>query len=526
MEVIKKHIKDYSKLESVVKNSVNFIKEEIDSFKSLDEFLKDNGNFLILRRNCVEFVKKEFKDLNKWEIREAVSQIFSKLDFKIDQQNLDKLVFLFFTDAVSERSPTPSPLIFEYEGNILVKRHSIAIDFDLMPFLMESIEKLNSVKKHQTVFKIYSQDVLVLKGISKHVSDINFLILNLLEKAIYEEVIPFDSVVLQKGKELKPNLDLLKLGIESVFSGIIENFLGEKEILKTGVLNKNHSKIFVKVKNYVIDQLKDQNELEYMLFTADADEESTEGRLLTVLDYSNQKNVFEESLKREDATTNDRIESIVWLIGLNNLNLTLLVRYFDTDDIVYYVLELLRQAQDEGFLTKRFKSSIKAFLKKLFQYPYISKGYMNQKTIDKAMKILFEDDISFMADYYYYTRRYDRFLETVEKIKDRDPVVQLKQLTARYLTNKLSKEDYKNWLILIPLKESHFLYNLFSGSLDSLPSDNEYRILVEVYNKGEFLERDKEPFEEQQIYEMVLRILGFYPEEKKLKNLLNLRFEA
>ncbi|ACO04142.1 hypothetical protein PERMA_0262 [Persephonella marina EX-H1] len=526
MEILDKHLEDTSKVDKVVERSVDFLKKEIQSFRDLESFLKDSGNFLVIRRSCVEFVRREFKDLNKWETRKAVSEIFKKLDFKIDQQNLDKLVFLFFTDAVCETSPTPSPLVFDYNGNIFVKRHSIAIDFDLVPFLMESIENLNSVKKHQAVFKIYPEDQLVTKGISKHVSDLNFLILDLLEKVLYEEVIPFDTVVIHKGKELKPDLDILKLGIESVFSGITEYFLGEKEILKTGILNKKQSSIFVKVKNYVIDQLKDKDELEYLLFTSDADEESTEGRIFTVLDYTNQKNVFEESLKREDATVNDRIESIFWLLGIDNINITLLVMYFDTDDIVYYILELLRQAQDEGFLTERFKRSVKSFLENLFQYPYISKGFMNQKTLDKAMRILFEDDKKLMADYSYYTKRYDQFLEITKDIQDKDPYTQLRQLTARYLKGDISKEDYKNWLILIPSGEAHFLYNLFSDSLDSLPYDNEYRILVDIYKKGEFVEEGKDPSEEEKIYTMILRVLGVYPEEERLKKLLNLRYEA
>ncbi|WP_457644193.1 hypothetical protein [Persephonella sp.] len=525
MEILDRHVKDSSKIEKSVEKSVDFIKKEIESFGDLESFLKDSGNFLAVRRSCVDFVSKEFKDLNIWESRKAVYDIFKKLDFKIDQQNVDKIVFLFFTDAVCERSPTPFPLIFDYEGNIFVKRHSITIDFDLMPFLTESIENLNSVKKHQAVFKIYPEDQLVTKGISKHVSNLNFLILNLLEKVLYEEVIPFDRVVVQKGQGLKPDLDILKLGIESVFSGITEYFLEEKEILKTGILNKNQSKMFVKIKNYVINQLKNKDELEYLLFAANADEESTEGRLFTILDYNNQKNVFEESLKREDSTAHDRIESILWLLGIDNVNISLLVRYFDTDDTVYYILELLRQAQDEGFLTDNFKNSVKNFFKKLFHYPYLSKGFMNQKTLDKAMRILFEEDVDLMADYSYYTRRYDQFLELAKDMEKDDPHTQLKQLTAKYLKGDISKEDYTNWLILIPLDEAHFLYNLFSNTLDSLPYDNEYRILVDLYKEGKFSEEDKRDLDEELVYTMILRILGIYPEEKVLIKLLNLRFE-
>ena len=151
---------------------------------------------------------------------------------------------------------------------------------------------------------------------------------------------------------------------------------------------------------------------------------------------------------------------------------------------------------------------------------------MNQKTLDKAMRILFEDDKKLMADYSYYTKRYDQFLEITKDIQDKDPYTQLRQLTARYLKGDISKEDYKNWLILIPSGEAHFLYNLFSDSLDSLPYDNEYRILVDIYKKGEFVEEGKDPSEEEKIYTMILRVLGVYPEEERLKKLLNLRYEA
>ncbi|WP_457641360.1 hypothetical protein [Persephonella sp.] len=525
MEVLDRRLKETEKVKRLTEKTVDFLKKGISEFKDIEDFLKDNRNFLKVRRSSIDFVKKNFKKSDKWEIRKVISQVFSALGLEIEKQNVDKIVFLLFTDVISELSPTPAPLVFEYKGYPLVKKHSIVIDFDLLPFLMETVEGLNSVKKHKTVFEIYGEDQLVTKGISKHISDLNFLILNLTDKVLYEEIIPFDQIVVQKEDRLQPDFNNIRFVIEAVFSGITEFFLGEKEILKTGLLNSDQSKKFVKIKNYVIRQLKNKDEFEYLLFAADADEESTEGRLYTVANYENQKNVFEESLNREDATNNDRIESIIWLIGIDNVNPVLLVRYFDSDDIVYYILDLLRQAQDENFLTDKFKHSVEIFLKKFFQYPYLSKGFINTKTLDKAMNILFGENLSLMADYYYYTRRYEDFLNIEKKIKEKTAQLQLKQLLAKHYTGEFSKEELINWLILIPLKEAHFLYNLFKNSLDTLPNDNEYRYVADLYTIKVSKQDIINIIGEEGIYTLILRVLGYYPYDKTLQNLAHVRFE-
>ncbi len=511
-------------IEKELDKTESFLKNIEKDFPDLKTFLEDNKNILQIRKQSLSFVEKNLSDLDKWEIRSLSAKLFEKININIEEDSSIKFIFLIFTDAICEIHPEVVPLVFFYQGYPLVKKHGIVLDFDVLPFMVQTVDELSPEKKHQLVLKLYSEEELVLKGISKHLSEINFLILNLLDKVLYKEIIPFDQIVVKKGNSLEPNLENIKLAIKAVFAGLVEKFLNQKENLSS-LLNQKQAAYYTKIKNYIKKTLEDKDEILYLKETAKADEESIENRTLAIRDYQNQKNVFEESIKREDVPIPEKIESVFWLLGIENINPVLLIRYYDTDDTIYFVHELLKQAQDEGFLTESFKEEIKHFLFKLFQYPYLSKGFINKKTLDKPIKILFDEENLLKANYFYFTRRYDEFLQIEKEIKEKTPELRLKQLLAKIYTGEFSKEELVGWISLENSKEGQFLYYLLTENLINLPLDNEYRYIADLYTVKASKEDIYNQIGEEGTYTLLLRILGFYPYDKTLLNLSDIKFD-
>ena len=202
------------------------------------------------------------------------------------------------------------------------------------------------------------------------------------------------------------------------------------------------------------------------------------------------------------------------------------MRYYDGDDVIYFLHNLLRQAQDEGFLTDNFKEEIKHFLFKLFQYPYISKGFINKKTLDKPMRLLFENESLLTANYYYFTRRYEEFLDIEKEVQEKTPELKLKQLLAKFYTSEFSKDELVGWLSLDTSKEGQFLYRLFTNDLSSLSEVNEYKYVADLYNVKASPEEVANIIGEEGLYTLILRILGFYPYDKTLLTLADLKFET
>ncbi len=503
----------------------NFFTEKKEIFPTLEDFLKDERNVLNIRRDSLSFVRKHLNKLNKWDIRLFASELFKNLNIKMEEDTSEKFIFLLFTDAICEVFPESVPLVFFYQDFPIVKKHGIVIDFDILPFMVQTIDELSPEKKHQLVLTLYSEEELVLKGISKYLSEINFLLLNLLDKVLYKEIIPFDKVVVKKGSVLQPDKDIIRFMIQAVFAGVVEKFLNQRENL-SGLLNKEKTGYFTKIKRYIKKDLEDKDEVLYLKETAKADEESIENRLLAIRDYENQKNVFEESIKREDVPIPEKMESVFWLLGIENINPVLLVRYYDGDDIIYFLHNLLRQAQDEGFLTDNFKEEVKHFLFKLFQYPYISKGFINKKTLDKPMRLLFEDEKLLTANYYYFTRRYEKFLDIEKEVQEKTPELKLKQLLAKFYTSEFSKDELVGWLSLDTSKEGQFLYKLLTNDLSSLFETNEYRYVADLYTVKASPEEVANIIGEEGLYTLILRILGFYPYDKTLLTLAELKFET
>lgn len=331
-------------------------------------------------------------------------------------------------------------------------------------------------------------------------------------------------LLVQKNGRLTVENNVLNFGIVSVFASMYEYVTGEKQQFKGSFYTAEFSKLFVKIKHYVKNLFKNEEELEYLMWASQIEEKSIENRSVTVRDYQTQKNVFEESIRRQDANTFEKVESVFWLLGLKNINPVLLVRYYSGDDFIYYIFELFKQAQDRGFLTYSFANEMKRFLRKLFRYPYLSKGMLNQKTLDKPVKLLYSEDPYFSADYFYFTQQYDRFLDMVQLIKDKDDELSLKVILARYFTKDIGKDELVGWLSLSKIPEGEFLYYFLKGNSRSVPEKNPYRIVVDAVENISSEDSIINNIGEEVFYTQVLRILGFYPSDEKLIKIANLRF--
>ncbi len=512
-----------SKNEKLLNKSLEFLNSLKEKYPSLEEFLRDEKNILDVRRKSISFVKEHFNNLNKWDIRGLASDIFSHLDINFEEETSEKFIFLIFTDIISEIKPESVPLIFFYQEYPIVKKHGIFIDFNILPEVIQYIDEISPEKKHQIVFNLYSEEELILKGISKYLSEVNFFILNLLDKVLFKEIVPFDKIFIKKDRYLQPNLETIKFIIRAIFSGLSEFSLNQKEQL-SGLLDKKYTAYYTKIKKFIKDTLQDKDELIYLKEMAKADEESMENRLLTIRNYQTQKNVFEESKKREDIAISERIESIFWLLGIENINPVLLLRYYDTDDILYFLHSILKEAQDKNFLTENFQGKVKYLLLKLFQYPYLSKGFLNKKILDKPIKILFDEDKKLKADYYFFTRRYDEFLEVEKEIKEKSSSLKIKNLLAKFFNKELDKDELIGWLSLESSPEGEFFYYFFKNDLNSLPMTNEYRPVADLYLVKTSPEDIKGQIGEEGFYTLLMRISGFYPYDKTLLNLMEIKY--
>ena len=524
MEILEKHIKDAGKVQEAVSKSVDFINSESKRFKDYQDILHNRLNEE--KKKIAKFVSQTFKNLNRWEIRSAISQIFDKLHIKLEEETPEKIIFMIFTDAVSELKPSPSPLIFYYDGNPLIKKHGVIVEFNLLPDLLNKIEELDAYKKHQIVLDLFPEDEIITEGVSLKLAQLNFLILNLFDKAIYEGVVPFDRLFIQKDGKVSVDKNFIIFSVVSIFASLYEAVTGEKQQFKGSFYTADLSKHFVKIKSFVKKIISDKDEFDYILYVSKLEEAGIENRIVTIRDYQTQKNVFEESIRRNDIDTYEKIESIFYLLGIENINPALLVRYYNGDDIIYYIFELFRQAQDEGFQTEKFLKKMKNFLKKLFRYPYISKGHLNQKTLDKPVKLFYSDDPRFDADYFYFTQRYDRYLDMQELIKDKDEDISVKNLLSKYYLNQIDKEELTGWLALSKSNEGKFLYHLLTNSLESLPKENPYRDLADLYTQKTSHQDIINKIGEEGVYTLIMRILGFYPYDKTLLKLADLRFEV
>ncbi len=509
-------IKSKKEVEGYLKDFSKFIEDEFVNFTS--SIKDEKEKILNLRRNSREFLSK-YKNLSKWDIRSVMYYLLEEANIDLEEENLKKLIFFIFSDVLNEEFPETSPLALKYRDNILIKKHPILIDFDLIPELVEKINNLNDEKTHEIVLNIFNYDRLLIDGISKYISNLNFVILNLLDRILYEEIVPFEEIFQKSETDFKIDKTKLEFILENIFNALSELVLPKDKKFKVKPKKENRA---LKIKKVVKEVLKDEKEKEYIFEVANIDEESFTGRLLQVRDYNIQKNVFENA-KLSDIDNIEKLENILFLIGITNINPILLIRYFDGDDILYTIHKVLRDAQDKGYLTENLIKAFELFFYKLFKYPYISTRYFNKDILDKVFRLLFSENRELTLNYLYFTRRYKEFLDNFKDV-NLTPDLQLKQLLAKFFTNEFSLEETLSWLVLIPKDEAYFIFHLLKKSLDMLPQNNEYKYLADVYTMKTPKEHIVEAIGEEGFYTMVFRILGVYPYDKTLENLADITY--
>ncbi len=514
-----KNSEDVDKLKEI---SVNFINATEAKYQSSD--LNDSYVLEGLKDYINKFVKKNIKgQFDKWTIRKAFYNILEDLKLNIEDQNLKKVIFILFTDFVSKNIPESTPLIFWNENQPIVKRHPAVLEFDLYPNLIEGIINLNPEKKHQLVIDFYPDDLLLVEGISKYLAVMDYFIFNLFEKVLFNEVILEEQIAYLKDGKVIFNQSNFNFTLESIFLSLLDVVSGEKTQIPVA---EKSSKNFIKIKNFIKRIFKDKDELEYLKLVAEEDERTTENRSSLAVDYSVQENVFKEAVKRENVSEVGKIEAPLWLIGIENLKLPLLVRYFNGDTILEYIDYIYNLSIKDKFNTEFMVKNLKSLLEKLFDYPYLSKEQKNKNLLDSLILELFKENFLTQANYFYFTRQYERFLETSKNIENKDSITNLKILLSKHYTGEISKEELINWLSLTQDETSQFFYHLLNNSLDNYPFTNYFKYVIDLYKVRASHNEIFQVIGEEKTYEVILKVIGVYPFDKTLINLANIKFEV
>jgi hypothetical protein len=80
----------------------------------------------------------------------------------------------------------------------------------LYSFLKETAENINQEKKHLLLFYIWEDDVLIKEGVSYYLSVLDYLLFLLLDRALYEEVMDIDDILIEKNKTVAVNKQMFR----------------------------------------------------------------------------------------------------------------------------------------------------------------------------------------------------------------------------------------------------------------------------------------------------------------------------
>ncbi len=436
-------------MEQITFDVIKFLKELESRYNSLEKLLNEE-NFLEAKKEITRYINNLLNKnkLSQWQIRKLVDDVFSKLGIELSEHSVLKVLFLLFTDVLNERIPSPSPLYFTVDGRKIPKRNAIITDFDLYPFLREKVFELNPEKKHKVLFEIFSDGKLASEGVSYYLSVFDYFLFLLLDKALYEEVIQIDEILVSKDKELTVDKDTLNLLLQFLFNGVYEFYTGEKQNLS--LLKPEKAKSYVKAKKLVANTLKDKNEEMFFIELAIDDEFLSENRKEYVRQEEVQRQVLQEA-KDRDVPEVEKLEAVVWLIGLENLEPELVFQYFDVEAFID-TIKLIEN--DINTDKETFEAALEKFLKELFSMYDIS---LDKKEL---LETLVQEHPNLIPDYLFWTGDYDGFL-TVEK--PTSPENDLKTLYAKYKIGEISKDEFKNWLVLFQDKVDKSLLDFVSN---------------------------------------------------------------
>ncbi len=428
-------------MEDLVIEVVKFLKSEEEKFNSFEELFNED-NFYQEKLKVVRFTNDLINKnkLSKWQLRQLVANVFEKSGINLETDNIKKVLFLIWTDAINERIPSPSPLYFPYHNHKIPKRHAIITDFNLYQFLKERTNELNPEKKHLILFSIWSEGDLIKEGVSYYLSVLDYLLFLLLDKALYEELILLDEIIEEKGKDLTINEKNLTLLVNILFSGLYQFYTGKKETLS--VLSKDKTKYLMKAKKFVKETLSNKKEEDYFKELAIEDELLSENRKEYLKQEEVQKQIFEEA-KHRQVEEIDKIDAVSWLIGLENLNPKVFFEYFLLEEFDKFIPILENDvAVDKDKLYK----GLKIFLDKLFNVLDLYKG----QNLSNVEKLINEKIPELKASYLFWKRDYENFLnQALDESIDND----LKKLFAKYKLGQIDESEFKNWLVLFETKE-------------------------------------------------------------------------
>jgi len=430
-------------MDKITEKFLQLLKEESKN-RTLEQVFNQQEFFQLKKsivRKVNEILNKE--KIDRWGIRNAVKKFFEKASIDLETENIEKLIFLLITDAINERLPSPSPLAFEYKGNLIPKRHAIITDFELFPHLKDKVNQLNPEKKHLLVFSIFEDGKIISDGVSYYLSVIDYLIFLLLDKALYEEVIDLNKILIEEAGQITVNKKDIDFLIESIFSALFQYYTGEKEKLKTSILDKEYSKYTVKVKKLLSNTLSDKKEEKYLLDLAIEDERLSEDKKIYIQDKDIQENVFKEA-KQRDTSEIDKIDAVIWLIGLNNIDLDKFFKYFDINNFMEF-LKVVEKDIETG--KEVYLKNLENFIEEILNNPEIYKKIKRKEEFKKFISekfILLEPSILFLEE------SYEEFLEKENK---KDKNTEIKRLFSKYKTGEIDKNELLNWLTLYENKE-------------------------------------------------------------------------
>ena len=428
---------------------IKFLKNLESRYSSIEDLLREEG-FLEAKKEITRFVNAFLNKnkLSKWQIRTLVDDVFSKLGIDLTETTPIKVLFLLFTDVVNERIPSPSPLYFTVSGRKIPKRHAVITDFDLYPFLREKVFELNPEKKHKVLFDIFTDGRLVSEGVSYYLSVFDYFLFLLLDKALYEEVVPIDEILISQNKQLSVNKDLLNLLLQFIFNGVFEFYTGEKQALS--LLKPEKAKAYVKAKKLVSTTLSDEEEEKFLVNLAVDDEFLSENRKEYVKQPEVQEQVLQEAKSREVPET-EKLDAVIWLIGFENLIPEKIFQYFDGKTFVETVIQIERDIKEDK---ETFLSAVESFLKKLFSQYGIS------VLRSESLETLVNKFPSLKSDYLFWAGRYDEFLKVDKPVSPENDV---KTLYVKYKLGQISKDELNNWLTLLTPKVNKELIDFISN---------------------------------------------------------------
>ncbi len=431
-------------MEDLVLEIIRLINEEESKYSNFSQLFQEEEFFQLKKRLTAkvnEILNKE--KLDKWQIRKIVDEIFQKANIELESDSIKKIIFLLITDIINERLPSPSPLAFNYKGSLIPKRNAIITDFELFPFLKETADRLNAEKKHLLVFEIFPDGKVVSEGVSYYLNVIDYILFLLLDKALYEEVISIDKILEEKAGTLTVNEKNLSYLIKFLFLSLYEFFTGKKETLKSSLLNKDLTKSFIKAKKLVKDTFSDKKEKEYLINLAVEDEKLSENRKEYISQEEVQENIIMEA-KNRNASEVDKIDAVVWLIGLNNLNANTFLKYFSIEDFIKFLEILEKDIEKEK---EFYKNSLENFFIRTLNKP----GLMDKEKAVKLEPFIKTNFPEIYPNLMFILGNYKEYLENAEKKDIND---ELKILYARYKTGEIDEKEFKNWLMLYEGKEN------------------------------------------------------------------------